>query len=105
MTFCVSYFKNHFISISSSSKSTISVHFNESSNLQLINGISDDLQNLLKHFNGTAIFTPFFVPLFSVLPIIFDLYLNEGALLSLITSALLVISSLLKFYKLLEVSE
>ena len=29
--------------------------------------------------DGTAIFTPFFIPSFSVLPIRFDLYLNEGA--------------------------
>ena len=82
-----------------------SYHFNESSILQLINGISKDLQKLLKYFNGIAIFTPFFLPLFSVLPIRFALYLNEGALLSLVTSALLIISSLLKFHKLPEVSE
>ena len=73
--------------------------------MQLINGISNDLQKLLKYFNGTAIFTPFFVPLFSVLPIRFALYLNEGALLSLVTFALSTISSLLKSYKLPEVSE
>ena len=81
------------------------MHFNESSSLQLINGISNDLQKLLKYFSGTAIFTPFFVPLFSVLPIILALYLNEGALLLLVTSALLTISSLLKPYKLPDVSE
>ena len=68
----------------------LSYHFHESSTLQLINGISNDLQKLLKYFNGTTIFTPFFVPLFSVLPIRFALYLNEGAL-SLLTSALLTI--------------
>ena len=62
-------------------------------------------KKLLKYFNGTAIFTPFFLPLSSVLPIKFALYLNEGALLSLVTSALLIISSLLKFHKLREVSE
>ena len=44
-----------------------SIQFNESSALQLINGISNDLQKLLKYFNGIAIFTPFFIPLFSVL--------------------------------------
>ena len=63
--------------------------------LQLISGISNDLQKLLKYFNGTAIFTPFFVPLFPVLPIRLALYLNEEALLSLVTFALLIISSLL----------
>ena len=47
-----------------------SYHFNESSTLQLINDISNDLQNLLIYVNGTAIFTLFFLPLFSVLPII-----------------------------------
>ena len=78
---------------------------NESSTLQLINGICNDLQKLLKYFNGTAIFTPFFIPLLSVLPIRFALFLNEGALSSLVISALLIISSLLKFHKLPEVSE
>ena len=34
---------------------------------QLINGISNDFQTLVKYFNGTAIFTPFFVPFVSVL--------------------------------------
>ena len=61
-------------------------------------------KNYLNTFNGTAIFTPFFVPFASVLPIRFALYLNEGAL-SLLTSALLVISSLLNCHKLPEVSE
>ena len=56
-----------------------SIQFNESSTLQLINGISNDLQKLLKYFNGTAIFTPFFIPFALVLPIRLALYLNEGA--------------------------
>ena len=47
----------------------------------------------------------FFVPLFPVLPIRLALYLNEGALSSLVTFALLTISSLLKSHKLPEVSE
>ena len=64
-----------------------SYHFNESSTSQLVNGSSNDLQKLLRYFSGTAIFTLFFVPLFSVLPIRFALYLNEGALLSLVTFA------------------
>ena len=81
-----------------------SIEFIESSILQLINGISSDPQKFLKYFNGTAIFTPFFIPLLSVLPIILALYLNEKELL-LVTSALLSISSLLKSHKLLDVSE
>ena len=40
----------------------------------LINGISNDLQKLLKYFNGTAIFTP------SLSVIKLDLYLNDGKL-------------------------
>ena len=54
-----------------------SIHVKESSTLQSINGISNDLQKLLKYFNGTAIFTPFKYPLLSVLPTKFDLYLND----------------------------
>ena len=73
--------------------------------MQLINGISSDFQILLKYFSGTTIFTPFFVPLFSVLPILLALYLNEGALSSLVIFALLATSSLLNLYKLPEVSQ
>ena len=61
-----------------------------------------------QYFNGTAIFTFsffLFAPSASVLPIRFALYLKEEALLSLVTYTLLIISSLLKFYKLPEVSE
>ena len=85
----------------------ISIHPNESSILQLINGVSNDLQKLLKYFRGKAIFILFFfvVPFISVLPIRFALYLNELALLSLVTSALSTISFLLKSRKLPEVSE
>ena len=43
---------------------------------QLINGICRALQKLLRYFNGTIIST-FFVSLFSVLPAIFCLNLNE----------------------------
>ena len=71
--------------------------------MQLINGISNDFQKLLKYFSSTAIFTPFFVPLFSVSPIPLALYLNEGALSSLVTFSLLTTSSLLKLHKLPEV--
>ena len=82
-----------------------SIHFNESSTFQLINGISNDLQKLMQYFSGAAIFIPFFVPLFSVLPILLALNLNEGALSLLVTSTLLTMLSLLKFRKLLEFSE
>ena len=76
--------------------------------LNRVNDISNDLQKLLKYFNGTAIFTSsffLFAPSATVLLIRFALYLNEGALSSLITFALATISSLLKFHKLPEVSE
>ena len=53
---------------------------NESPTLQLINGICNDLQKFLKYFNGTAIFTPFFLPPFGMLPIKFDLYLKDDEL-------------------------
>ena len=73
--------------------------------MQLINGVSNDIQKLLKYFSGTAIFTLFFVPFFSVLSILLAFYLNEGALSSLATYALLSIPSLLKPHKIPEVSE
>ena len=79
-----------------------SIHINESSILQLINGISNDLQKLLKYFSGTAIFIPFFVPFASVSAVRLAFYINKGAL---VTFALLAISSLLKSYKLPEVSD
>ena len=62
-----------FATIAAVVNTQFSIHFNESSTLQLINDISNDLQKLLKYFNGTAISTFFFVPLFSVLPIRFGL--------------------------------
>ena len=46
---------------------------------QLIHGISRVLQKLLKYFNGTII-SAFFVPLFSVLPVILCLNLKEALL-------------------------
>ena len=78
--------------------------------LQLINDISNDLQKLLKYFNGTAIFTPFFLllsPSATVLPIILAFYVNEGALLSsksVLTSSTFN-SSFLNCHKLPDVSE
>ena len=71
-----------------------SIYLKESSNLQLIKGVSNDLKKLLKYFSGTAIFTHFFVPFASVLPISFALHL--------VTFALLVNSSRLKPHKLPE---
>ena len=62
-----------------------SYYFNENSILQLMNGISNDLQKLLKYFNGTAIFTFslfLFAPSATVSPIRFALFLNEEALLN-----------------------
>ena len=93
------------VAVSAAVNPQFSIHFNESSILQLINGISNDLQKLLKYFNGTAIFTPFHVPSFPALPIRLAIYLNKGALLSLVTFVLLSSSSLLKSHKLPEVSE
>ena len=60
-------------------------HSNESSKLQLINGISSDLQKLLKYFNGTAIFTLFFISPLGMVPIKFNLYLKYEKL-SVLTS-------------------
>ena len=84
-------------------------HVNESWTLQLFNGISNDLQKLLKYFNGTAIFTPFFLPPFGMVPIRFDLYLKNDEL-SVLTSERFPLfsfgcSSLLNCHKLPEVSE
>ena len=82
-----------------------SYHLNESSTLQLIDGISNDLKKLLKYFNGTAIFTPSFFLLSqsaSVLPIRFDLYLKDEELL-VVKLIFLIISSLLNCHKLPEV--
>ena len=47
--------------------------------LQLINGISKDLQKLLKYFSGTAIFTSLNTPLSSAVSGLkkLDLYLKE----------------------------
>ena len=62
--------------------------------LQLISGISNDLQKLLNYFNGTTVLTLFFVSAELRLPIIFDLYLNDHEL-STVKSAFSSISSLL----------
>ena len=62
-------------------------------------------KKLLKYFNGTDFFTPTTLISTAVSPIRLALYLNEEALLSLVTFALLSIGSLLKLHKLLELSE
>ena len=85
-------------------KIPFSFHVKKSSTLQLINGISNDLQKLLEYFNGTAIFTPF------LLVIRLDLYLYDdelfGILLaSTVKSTFLSISSLLNYHKRPKVSE
>ena len=49
-------------------------HFNENSTLQLIKGISNDLQKLFKYFSGRAFFTLF------LFVIRLDLYLNDEEL-------------------------
>ena len=79
-------------------------HVNETSTLQLINGISNDHQKLLKYFNGTAIFSPF------LLVIRLDLYLYDDELFgiwlaSTVRSSFSFISSLLNCHKLPGVSE
>ena len=79
-------------------------HLNESSTLQLINGISNDLQKLLKYFIDTAIFTLFLIV------IRLNLYLNDEELFqiclpSTVKSTFLSISSLLNYHKLPEVSQ
>ena len=86
------------------------IEFNSRSVLQLINGISNDLQKLLKYFNETTIFV-IFTELFglltasTVLPTRAALYLN-GLELSILKSALLaVISSLLTWHKLPDVPQ
>ena len=56
---------------------TVGSHVNKSLTLQSINGISNDLQKLLKYFIGTAIFT---LLLSVIRP---DLYLNDVELLGI----------------------
>ena len=51
------------ISLSFAHKKQYSFHLSFNSILQLINGISSDLQKLLKYLNGTEIFAFFRIPL------------------------------------------
>ena len=76
-----------------------SFHVNESWALQLINGISNDLQKLLKYFSGTAIFTLFLF----VIRLALYLYDEESFrtwLASMIKSTVPSISSLLNCHEL-----
>ena len=81
-----------------------SIHDKESSTLQLIKGISNDLQKLLKYLNSETILTPFKSSALFVSPTNYDLYLNDEEL-TIGTFALFSISSLLNCYKISDVSE
>ena len=59
--------------ISAVARTHFSFYFNKSSTLLLINGISNDLQKLLKYFSTNAIFPPVFVSAS------FALHLNENS--------------------------
>ena len=79
--------------------------------LQFISGISNDLQKLLKYFNGTTVFV-FFTKLFvlslstsAVLPTRAALYLNYWELLIVKSALSTETSSLLNYHKLPNVSE
>ena len=50
------------LSIPAAAKTHCLVHSSFNSTLQLISGISSDLQNLLKYFNDTAIVVFFRIP-------------------------------------------
>ena len=74
-------------------------HFNGISTLQLINGIYNDLQKLLKYFSGTTIFATF------LFVIKLDLYLKDDKLFGIcwgitVKSTSTSISSLLNCHKL-----
>ena len=88
------------------------VQYNSRWILQLINGISKDLQKLLEYFSGTAIFT--FLNTLTFLtaadsPMKLDLYLKDVELavetLSEFSSFVRGDSTFLNFFKLPEVSE
>ena len=87
-----------------------SIQFNSRWILQLINCISNDLQKLLRYFNGTTTFV-FFTELFvlltlsAVYPARAALYLNDLELSILKLALLAGPSSLLNCHKLPHVSE
>ena len=53
---------------------------------QLISGISRVLQKLLEYFNGTAISTPFVLPVAGVLPVTVTLDLNDSEFIIAVSS-------------------
>ena len=76
------------------------VHLSFNSTLLLINGISNDLQKLLRYFNGTAIDAFFKIPLATlgagcatVFPYDLALFMKDLKLLSLAVSALKPVAS------------
>ena len=74
------------LSVLAADKIQYFVHLNSNSTLQLINGISNDLQNLLEYFNGTATVVFSKIPLAlpaSVLSNDLALHLKDLELLSL----------------------
>ena len=68
----------NFVEFAAFDKMQSSIQFNSRGTLQLTNGISNDLQKLLKYFNGTTIFT-FFTELF-VLSRASEVFLARAAL-------------------------
>ena len=86
-----------------------SIEFNLRWTFQFINGISNDLQKLLRYFNGTNIFV-FFAKLFPsaafvVFPARAALYLKDWELPTVKAALLSETSSPLNCYKLSDVSE
>ena len=59
---------------------------NESSTLQLIKGISNHLQKLGKHFNGTTLFTLFFASFAYVLAKRLNLYMKDEGIAVVISA-------------------
>ena len=101
------------LSLPAADKTQHFVHLSFNSTLQLISGISSNLQKLLKYFNGTAIIAFLTIPLASfglswttVFPNILDLCSKDLKLLSLAITALkLVASSFESSHKFPVVSE
>ena len=84
------------LSAAAADKAQYFVHLRFSFMLQLVNGISNDIQKLLKYFNGTSIVAFFRIPIASsasVLPKNLALYLKDLKLLVLAISALKLVAS------------
>ena len=58
-------FSSTLLSLLAGDKTQYFVHLNFNSTLQLINGISNNLQKLLKYLHGTAVVAFFKIPLIS----------------------------------------